>query len=206
MAKRRPTSRAAKPKTEIQRRVRRVIVEPDMEEVEEAEERKWFGQKPWVVIVGACLLAFLLFAPLCTVTKTVEETETIMVPVTREMPPPVAGEETIKVYQGYIRDINGTVTTIDAVNGIVKVDKAIGPPVRRTKTWVLTLTDIDGQQVVYRDITQIDLTPTGKLLVRTDETGTRSLTPSTEMVPKEVTKEKEIKSRINFFQWLFGLY
>jgi hypothetical protein len=120
------------------------------------------------------------------------------------MPPPVAGDKTINVYQGYMIDINGTVTTIDAVNGIVNVSKAIGPPAWGTKTWVLTLTDMDGQRVVYRDITQQDLTPTGTLRVGTDKTGAQLLTPSTEMVPKEVTKEKQIKYRINLLQWLFS--
>jgi hypothetical protein len=208
MDRRRPTSRSGKPKSYPRRVIRKKLehdfVEPDLEEAE-AEATKWFGQSPWKVIGGAFLLAFLLFAPMCTVTDTVEETETIMVPgPTRTMPPPVPGEKIITVYQGYLIDIDGTTTTIDAVNGIVSYGKAIGRTVWGTRTWTITTTDTEGYQVVYRDIVTPELTKTGKLSVRTDATGAPLYTQSNEMVPKEVTKEKEIKSRISLIQWLFG--
>jgi hypothetical protein len=191
------------------RKVVRRIVEPDVAEfdlkeadAEEAEGIRLFGRNPWKVIGGGLLLAFLLFAPLCTVTETVQETQTIMVPgPTKELPPARPGEKTIKVYQGYILDINGTTTPIDAVNGIVNKSKAIGPPVwGGTKTWVITLTDIDGIQTIYRDIVTEDLTPTGTL--RVDNTGAQVFTPTSELVPKEVTTQKEVKSRVNFMQYL----
>ncbi|MGB8706572.1 MAG: hypothetical protein WCD72_01285 [Dehalococcoidia bacterium] len=170
----------------------------------EAQEKLWFGHKPWKVLVGGGLLAVLLFAPLFTETETVEQKETVYEPVATEMPPPVAGEKTIKVYQGYMIDINGTQTPIDAVSGIVNKSKAIGPPAwGGTKTWVITLTDIDNIQTMYRDIVREDLTPTGTLRVLTDDAGTKLLTPSTKMVPREVTKEKELKYRVNFIQWIF---
>jgi hypothetical protein len=207
MARRRPTSRSAKPRTEIRGRrtkIKHDFAEPDWEAAE-FEEKKWFGHAPWKVLVGGGLLVFLLFAPLCTVTETIEVKDTVYEPVATEMPAPVAGEKTINVYQGYMTDIGGTQTPIDAVNGIVTKSKAIGPPAwGGTKTWVITLTDIDGIQTMYRDIVTEDLTPTGKIRVRTDEAGTKLLTPSTEMVPREVTKEKEVKYRVNLIQWLLG--
>jgi hypothetical protein len=198
MQKRPLKSRPAQPRTKIAGR--RVRVEPDLEI---PEEIKWFGHKPWQVIVGALGLGFLLFTPLCTVTETVEVKDTVYEPVATEMPPPVAGEKTINVYQGYMTDINGTQTPIDAVNGIVTKSKSIGPPQWGTKTWVITLTDIDGIQTIYRDIVTEDLTPTGRISVQTDEKGTKLLTPSTKMVPREVTKEKEVKYRVNLLQWLY---
>ena len=203
MRKRPLTSRSAKPRTEIRGRrtkIKHDFAEPDWEAAE-FEEKKWFGHAPWKVLVGGGLLAFLLFAPLCTVTETVAETQTIMVPgPTKELPPPAPGQKTIKVYQGYMVDINGTTTPVDAVNGIVNKSKAIGGTQWGTKTWNITLTDTDGIQTIYRDIVTEDLTPTGT--IRVDNTGAEVYTPTSELVPKEVTTQKQVKSRVNFMQYL----
>jgi hypothetical protein len=130
-----------------------------------------------------------------------EQTETVMVPgPTKELPPAGPGEKNIKVYQGYMTDINGTVTTIDAVNGIVNKSKAIGPPFFGTKTWVITLTDTDGYQTIYRDIVVDDVTLTGTL--RVDNTGATLYTPTSQLIPKEVTTRKPVKSRVNAMQYL----
>lgn len=211
MARRRPrpTSRSsAKTRMYNPTKVVRRRVEPDWDELDlkeanagEARGTRLFGLKPWQLIGGGALLAFLLFAPLCTVTETVAETQTIMVPgPTKELPPAAPGQKTIKVYQGYMLDINGTTTPVDAVNGIVTKSKAIGGTQWGTKTWNITLTDTDGIQTIYRDIVTEDLTPTGT--IRVDNTGAQVYTPTSELVPKEVTTQKQVKSRVNFMQYL----
>ena len=76
--------------------------------------------------------------------------------------------------------------------------------VRQGDTWVITTTDYNGSEVIYRDIIQDDLTKTGTLTVPVStEGGTKT---GTQMVPQQVTKDKQIQVRVSFFQYLFGGY
>jgi hypothetical protein len=71
--------------------------------VEQPTERRWFGLKPWVVIVGGIVLLILLFAPLFSTTKIVSKTETVMTTVTTQEPETVTRQEKVKVYVGWLK-------------------------------------------------------------------------------------------------------
>jgi hypothetical protein len=230
MAKRRPTRTVEKPKAKTRRVVRRVVEEPEVEVVRVARRgTSWFGVNPWVVIVGVIILLLILFVPMFSATKTVEKTETIMVPVQKERQEQVTVDETISVYTGWMQEGGGTIErttyyveydywgnpyyvpytyydkaagstiTIDPVDQIVQMQQTRGPD----NTWVITLTSYDGTQVIHRDITSYDLTKTGKATVKANKTVS---TPYTEQVPQQVTREEAIKVRVNLINLIFGNY
>jgi hypothetical protein len=230
MAKRRPTRTVEKPKAKTRRVVRRVVEEPEVEVVRVARRgTSWFGVNPWVVIVGVIILLLILFVPMFSATKTVEKTETIMVPVQKERQEQVTVDETISVYTGWMQEGGGTIErttyyveydywgnpyyvpytyydkaagstiTIDPVDQIVQMQQTRGPD----NSWVITLTSYDGTQVVHRDITSYDLTKTGKATVKVNKTVS---TPYTEQMPQQVTREEAIKVRVNLINLIFGNY
>jgi uncharacterized integral membrane protein len=219
MAKRRPTRTVEKPKAKTRRVVRRVVEKPEVEVVRVARRgTSWFGVNPWVVIVGVIILLLILFVPMFSATKTVEKTETIMVPVQKERQEQVTVDETISVYTGWMQEGGGTIErttyyvpytyydkaagstiTIDPVDQIVQMQQTRGPD----NTWVITLTSYDGTQVIHRDITSYDLTKTGKATVKANKTVS---TPYTEQVPQQVTREEAIKVRVNLINLIFGNY
>jgi len=178
--------------------VRRTIIEEEPE-TEVLQRDNWFRRNPVLTaIIGVFVLIFL-FAPLFTVTKTVETTETVMVPLTTQQAVPTTGTKTIKVYVGYICDLVGGRYYIDASDGVVEI--------RQTRdangNWTISTIDYNGSEVIYRDVTQWDLTKTGTLTVPATGTGFQTVSDT---IPQQVTKEKEVKVRVNFFQWLFGSY
>jgi hypothetical protein len=203
MAKRRPTRTVEKPKAKTRRVVRRVVEEPEVEVVRVARRgTSWFGVNPWVVIVGVIILLLILFVPMFSATKTVEKTETIMVPVQKERQEQVTVDETISVYTGWMQEGGGT---IERTTYYVEYDYWGNPYyVPYTYyTWVITLTSYDGTQVIHRDITSYDLTKTGKATVKANKTVS---TPYTEQVPQQVTREEAIKVRVNLINLIFGNY
>jgi hypothetical protein len=178
--------------------IRRTIIE-EAPGGEGPNKPNWFKQNP-VASVGLGLLALvLLFVPLFPSTKTVQTTETVMVPMSTESTVPgTTVNKTIKVYQGYLCDDDGTMTTIDAVNGVVDMRKSRAPG----DTWVITTTDYSGSEVIYRDIVQIDLTKTGSITVPVStDPGTKT---GTQMVPQQVTKDKQVPTRVSLVQLMFG--
>ena len=178
--------------------IRRTIIE-EVPGGEGPNKPNWFKQNP-VAAIGLGLLALiLLFAPLFPATKTIQTTETVMVPTTTELTVPgTTVNKTIKVYQGWLLDDDGATTTIDAVNGVVDIRKSRAPG----DTWVYTLTDSSGSEVIYRDIVDADLTKTGSLSVPVStEAGTKT---GTQMVPQQVTKDKQVQIRVSLVQYLFG--
>jgi len=177
---------------------RRTIIE-EVPEGQESHTPNWFSKNPVGAIVLGIIVLILLFAPLFPSTKTVQTTETVMVPVaTEETVPGTPVNKTIKTYTGWICDDNGVMTTIDAVAGVVSFSQARGP----NDTWIVTTTDSNGYQVIYRDIIQIDLTKTG---TTTAEATTGAVTKTgTQMIPQQVTKDKQIQTRVSLFQYLFG--
>jgi hypothetical protein len=207
MAKRRPTRTVEKPKAKTRRVVRRVVEEPEVEVVRVARRgTSWFGVNPWVVIVGVIILLLILFVPMFSATKTVEKTETIMVPerggtITR------TGYYVEYDYYGnpyyvpytYYDQAAGSTVTVDPVDQIVQMQQTRGPD----NSWVITLTSYDGTQVVHRDITSYDLTKTGRSTVKANKTVS---TPYTETVPQQVTKNEEVKVRVNLINLIFGNY
>jgi hypothetical protein len=230
MAKTSPTRRGNTPKTRTRKVVRRVVEEPEVEVVRVKHEgTKWLGVNPWVVIVGIIALLLLLVLPIFSATKTVQKTETIMVPVQKERQEQVTVDETINVYTGWLQMGGGTIArtgyyieydywgdpyyvpytyydkapgttiTIDPVDQIVQMQQTRGPD----NTWVITLTSYDGTQVVHRDITSYDLTKTGKATVTVNKTVS---TPYTETVPQQVTKDEQIKLHVNLISLIFGNY
>ncbi len=234
MAKTGPTRKVTRSKAPT-RRVRRIIEEEPEEEVEvvrvkhQGQGTKWLGASPWVVIVGIIVLLIILFVPMFTATKTVQKTETVMTPVTKERQEQVATDETINVYVGWLQEGGGTIertgyyveydywgnpyyvpytyydeasgaqTTIDAVDQITQMQQARGPD----NTWTITLTSYDGTQVIHRGVTNYDLTKTGRTTVRTDKTVS---TPYTDMVPQQVTKDVEVKVKVSLVNLMLGNY
>jgi len=214
------------------RRVRRVV-EEQPEEVEVVRVKhggtKWLGASPWVVILGVIVLLLILFVPMFSATKTVQKTETVMVPVTKERQEQVTTDETINVYVGWLQEGGGTIQQtgyyieydawgnpyyvpytyydqaygsqiqIDSVDQIVTMQQARGPD----NTWTITLTSYDGTQVIHRGVTSYDLTKTGITTVRTNKTVS---TPYTDMVPQQVTNDVDVKVRVSLINLIFGNY
>ena len=179
--------------------IRRTIIE-EVPGGEGPNKPNWFKQNP-LASVGLGLLALiLLFAPLFPATKTVPTTETVMVPVTTETTVPgTTVNKTIRVYTGYLYDAFGTsVAVLDAVDAIVDIKRSRGP----NNTWVISTIDYYGNEVIYRDVVNDDLTKTGTTTVPVStEEGTKT---GTQMVPQQVTKDKQVQVRVSFLQWLFG--
>jgi hypothetical protein len=231
MAKTSPTRKVNTPKTRTRRVVRRVVEEPEEVEVARVEHKgtRWLGASPWVVIIGVIVLLLILFVPMFSATKTVQKIETIMVPVQKERQEQVTVDETINVYTGWLQEGGGTIErtgyyieydtwgnpyyvpytyydkaagttiTVDPVDQVVQMQQTRGPD----NTWVITLTDYDGSQVVHRNITSYDLTKTGQATVKANKTVS---TPYTEQVPQQVTKDEQIKVRVNLINLIFGNY
>ncbi len=178
--------------------IRRTIIEEEPDTVVSQHEN-WFRRNPVLVAIAGVFLLIFLFAPLFTVTKTIETTETVMVPVTTQQTVPTAGTQTIKVYVGYICDVFGQQHNIDPSLGVVEFSQTRDA----AGNWTLTTVDHNGNQVVYRSVTRWDLTKTGTLNVSITGRGVQTVTDT---IPQHVTKQKEVKLRVNFFQWIFGSY
>lgn len=233
MPKTGPTRRVTKPKTQT-RRVRRIVEEEPEEEVEVVRVKhqgtKWLGASPWVVIIGVIVLLIILFVPMFSATKTVQKTETVMVPVQKERQEQVATDETINVYVGWLQEGGGTIertsytfagydawgnpvyipyTYYDQASGsqtqIDSVDQIVTMQQARgpDNTWTLTLTAYDGTQVIHRGVTNYDLTKTGRTSVRTNKTVS---TPYTDSVPQQVTRDVETKVRVSLINLILGNY
>jgi hypothetical protein len=190
MAKRR---RSEEPRRTV---IRETIIRKEPE-VEESSRQSWFRKNPVAAILLGGLVLVFLFAPLFTTTKTVQTTETIMVPVTTEEEVIATGTQTIRTYTGYMCDARGTFYTIDAVAEIVDIKRVRGPG----NTWVISTVDYSGNEVIYRDIVQDDLTKTGTTTTPATGAGTRTVT---RQVPQQVTKENQIQVRVSFLGLLFG--
>lgn len=210
-------------------RVRRVREPEVIEVIQEPDGKKWFGVKPWIVILGGIGLLLLFTLPVFSATKTIQVTETIMVPEAREEPETVEVEKDVKVYVGWMREEGVLVTrtgyriaydywgdpyyvpytyqtrgpgqefSIAAVDEIVELQQVREPG----GTWCITLIDHSGQETIYRDIDEYDLTKTGRATVTTTETKMRTWT---EEVPQEVTKDEVIKVRVNLISLIAGNY
>lgn len=92
-----PTTSARQPRTQVRARPSTRVVETVV-----VKEKKGIGTSPWVIAVSIVGALLLLFLPIFPATKTVEKTETVMVPVTKEKEEQVTVDETIKTYVGYI--------------------------------------------------------------------------------------------------------
>ena len=96
------------PKTRIKaKQPTRVVKRVTVMQKEHPQGTKWLGASPWVVIAAVIALLLLTFLPIYPVEKTVDKTETIMVPVTKEKPEQVTTQESIKTYQGYMVEQGG---------------------------------------------------------------------------------------------------
>ena len=232
MPKTGPTRKVTRSKAPT-RRVRRIIEEEPEEEVEVVRVKhqgtKWLGASPWAVIIGIIVLLIILFVPMFSAAKTVQTTETVMVPVTKERQEQVATDETMNVYVGWLQEGGGTIQqtgyyveydtwgnpyyvpytyydqasgsqiTIDPMDQITQMQQTRGPD----NTWTITLTAYDGTQVIHRDVTSYDLTKTGRSTVKTNKTVS---TPYTEMVPQQVTKNEDIKVKVSLINLILGNY
>jgi len=117
MAKKLPKTQVRKtgvrqPKTRVRAQqptkvIRRTVI---VKEVPEAAKRPGIGL--WGGIATAIAVALLLFLPIFPVEKTVDKTETVMVPVTKERQEQVTVDETIKTYQGYMVEQGGSEPSI----------------------------------------------------------------------------------------------
>jgi hypothetical protein len=178
--------------------IRRTIIE-EVPGGEGPNKSNWFKQNP-VASVGLGLLALiLLFAPLFPSTKTIQTTETVMVPMSTETTVPgTTTTKTIKVYTGYINYENGGYATFVAVDGIVEARRSVGPG----NTLVISTIDYNGTENIYRGVVATDLAKIGTTTVPVStEAGTRT---GTQMVPQQVTKDKQVQVRVSLVQYLFG--
>lgn len=178
--------------------IRRTIIE-EVPEAQGPQGPNWFKKNP-LASVGLGLLALIvLFVPLFPSTKTVQTTETVMVPMSTEMTVPgTTVNKTIKTFTGYMWDDRGTPYSIDAVAGIVDIRRSRGPD----NTWVISTIDNYGTENIYRDIVRDDLTKTGSTTVPVStEEGTKT---GTQMVPQQVTKDKEVPTRVSLVQLIFS--
>jgi hypothetical protein len=178
--------------------IRRTIIE-EAPAGEASHGPNWFSKNPLASIGLGLLALIVLFVPLFPSTKTVQTTETVMVPMSTEMTVPgTTVNKTIKTYTGYMWDDRGTPYSIDAVAGIVDIRRARGPD----NTWVISTIDNYGTENIYRDIVRDDLTKTGSTTVPVStDPGTKT---GTQMVPQQVTKDKEVPTRVSLVQLMFG--
>ena len=103
------STRATQPKTRIKtKQPTRVVERVTVIQKEQSQGTKWLGASPWAVIAAVIALLLLTFLPIYPAEKTVDKTETIMVPVTKEIQEQVKADETIKTYQGYMVEQRGT--------------------------------------------------------------------------------------------------
>jgi hypothetical protein len=112
MAKKPPKTQVRKtgvrqPKTRVRAQQPTKVVRKTVIVKEAPEAAKGRGSTPWVVIAVVIVVLLLLFLPIFPAEKTVERTETIMVPVTKERQEQVTVDETIKTYQGYMVERGG---------------------------------------------------------------------------------------------------
>jgi hypothetical protein len=112
---RQPTS-AAQPKTKIKaKQPTRVVERVTVIQQEHPQGTKWLGASPWIVIAGIIAVALLVFLPIFPAEKTVDKTETVMVPVTKERQEQVTTQESIKTYQGYMVEQGGSEPSVGTV-------------------------------------------------------------------------------------------
>jgi hypothetical protein len=97
-------TKVTQPKTKIKAKQPTRVVErvTTIIQKEKPQGTKWLGASPWVVIAGIIAVALLVFLPIFPAEKTVDKTETIMVPVTKERDEQVTANESIKTYTGYM--------------------------------------------------------------------------------------------------------
>jgi hypothetical protein len=162
-------------------------------------ETRWFGTRPWIVILGCCMIFILLFIPLFAVTKTRVVTETTFTTVTREEPQTVETEQVVKVYTGWMRDNHGNTQRVDYSDEIVDVQYVRAPSNR----WDISLIDRNGKERIYRDISEYDLTKTASITIPVTQTENVAVT---ETVPQELTREETVQLRVNLLQLIFGAY
>jgi hypothetical protein len=166
---------------------------------EESHGPNWFRKNPAAAIGLGLLALIILFVPLFPSTKTVQTTETVMVPMSTETTVPgTTKTKTIKVYVGYLRTLDGWTQNFSAVDGIVEVRKSAAPG----GVYTYTLVDSTGSEVIYRDIVIEDLTKTGSTTVQ-ESTGEGTKT-GIQMVPQQVTKDKQVPTRASLVQLMFG--
>jgi len=111
-------TRVTQPKTKIKtKQSTRVAERVTVIQKEQPQGTKWLGVNPWILIGGGIAVLLLVFLPVFPAEKTVDKTETVMVPVTKMRDEQVTADETIKTYQGYMVQQRGgepgmgTVTT-----------------------------------------------------------------------------------------------
>ena len=103
------STRMKQPKTRIKaKQPPKVVERVTVIQQEHPHGTRWLGASPWVVIAAVIALLLLTFLPIYPVEKTVDKTETIMVPVTKEKQEQVKTDETIKTYTGYMVEQRGS--------------------------------------------------------------------------------------------------
>jgi hypothetical protein len=102
---------------------------------------------------------------------------------------------------GYYPSYYGSTTTakhtVDVSDEIVDLQKSRGPD----NTWVLSLKNRNGNETIYRNVTDLDLTKTGQISAPVTKTKMKQVQ---EQVPKELTKQEIIL--VNLIQLIFKSY
>jgi hypothetical protein len=162
-------------------------------------ETRWFGTRPWIVILGCCVVFILLFVPIFPITKTIEVTETTFTTVIREKPETVETEQVVKVYTGWMRDSHGNTQRVDYSDEVVDVQYVRAP----NNKWDISLIDRNGKERIYRDVSEYDLTKTASITIPVTRTKNVAVT---ETVPQKLTREQTVQLRVNLIQLIFGGY
>jgi len=114
----RRSTRVKQPATRIKaKQPTRVVERVTVIQEEHPQGTRWLGASPWVVIAGLIAVLLLVFLPIFPAEKTVDKTETIMVPVTKEKPEQVTANESIKTYQGYMVEQGGSEPSTGTTTG-----------------------------------------------------------------------------------------
>jgi len=113
------TTKVKQPQTRVKaKQPTKVVERVTIIQKEKPQGARWLGASPWVVIAGAIVVLLLVLLPIFPAEKTVNKTETVMVPVTKEKQEQQKTDETIKTYTGYMVEVGGiapstsTVTTM----------------------------------------------------------------------------------------------
>jgi hypothetical protein len=170
----------------------------DEEEIVEPEPTKWLGMPPWATILLGIGIIIILFAPIFSTTKTVNVKETVFESVTEQQPMTTQGQETVRVWVGWMRTIQGAQHIIDVDDQIVDIQ--IQP--RAGGREDIVLTNIDGRQVkTVRGVNSRELNKTGEITVASEKTAYETVT---KQVPREVTRQDTIKVPASLIQLIFG--
>jgi len=102
-------------------------------------------------------------------------------------------------YPSYYGSQTVTTTKVDVSDEIVDVKYVSAP----NNMWDISLIDNKGQEKIFRNVYEYDITKTGEITAEVTETQMKTIT---NQVPQQITNEVPIQVRVSLVQLIFGKY